>query len=53
MKKKTQNEFEKFDLTMRDLIKVSHSEVKAKLDQEKKTKKRKKEKHDNKNHNND
>jgi hypothetical protein len=37
------NEFEKFDRTMRDLLKVQHSEIKAKLDAEKraKTKKRK------------
>jgi len=31
-------EFEKFDSTMRKLIKVSHEELKAKLDAEKKAK---------------
>jgi hypothetical protein len=34
-------EFEKFDRAMRELIKVPHSEIKAKLDAEKKAKKRK------------
>lgn len=34
------NEFEKFDSTMRKLIKVSHSEIKAKLDKERSLKKR-------------
>lgn len=37
-------EFEKFDETMRRLLQVPHSEVKAKLDAEKKAKKRKKSK---------
>jgi len=34
-------EFDNFDRTMRTLIKVSHSEIKAKLDAEKAAKKRK------------
>lgn len=38
------NEFENFDRTMRELIKVPHGELKAKLDAEKKAKKRKKSK---------
>jgi hypothetical protein len=32
-------EYEKFDATMRKLIKVPHSKIKAKLDAEKKAKK--------------
>jgi hypothetical protein len=36
------SEFENFDRTMRDLIKVSHDELKAKLDEEKATKQSKK-----------
>ncbi len=36
------NEFENFDRTMRELVKVPHSEIKAKLDAEKRAKKRKK-----------
>jgi hypothetical protein len=36
--KKT-SEFEKFDDTIRDLLKVPHAEIKAKLDEEKKRKK--------------
>ena len=35
-------EYEKFDRTMRELMKVPHSEIKAKLDAEKLAKKRKK-----------
>jgi hypothetical protein len=35
MSKKTQTEFEAFDNTMRKLISVPHSEIKAKLDEEK------------------
>jgi hypothetical protein len=35
---KSPSEYEKFDRTMRDLIKVSHDELKAKLDAEKATK---------------
>jgi hypothetical protein len=35
---KTQNEFENFDATMRKLIKVPHSKIKAKLEAEKKAK---------------
>lgn len=38
---KRSTEFEKFDQTMRDLMKTPHSEIKAKLDAEKKAKKRK------------
>jgi hypothetical protein len=34
-------EFEKFDETMRKLVKVPHRKIKAKLDAEKKAKKRK------------
>lgn len=34
-------EFETFNRTMRELMKVPHSEIKAKLDAEKKAKKRK------------
>ena len=41
---KKQNEFDNFDRTMRELIKVPHSEIKAKLDAEKSAKKRKKSK---------
>jgi len=37
-------EFEKFDRTMRELLKVPHSEIKEKLDAEKQAKKRKKSK---------
>jgi len=38
-----ETDYERFDRTMHELIKVSHSEIKAKLDAEKaaKTKKRK------------
>lgn len=35
------SEFDNFDRTMRELIKVPHGEIKAKLDAEKKAKKRK------------
>ena len=35
------NEFEKFDQTMRRLMQVPHSRIKAKLDAEKAAKKRK------------
>lgn len=35
------SEFEKFNNTMRKLVKVPHSEIKAKLDAEKAAKKRK------------
>ncbi len=41
---KSSREFENFERTMRELMKVSHVEVKAKLDAEKATKKRKKSK---------
>ena len=36
------NEFVNFDRMMRELMKVPHSKIKAKLDAEKKAKKRKK-----------
>lgn len=39
---KSSPEFEKFDRTMRKLLAVPHSEIKAKLDAEKQAKKRKK-----------
>ena len=35
------DQFEKFDRTMHDLMKVPHSEIKSKLDAEKAAKKRK------------
>jgi hypothetical protein len=38
---KKDNEFEKFDTSMRALLKVPHSEIKSKLDAEKAAKKRK------------
>ena len=41
MKSDKSGEFSKFDRTMRELIKVPRSELKAKLDAEKKSKKRK------------
>jgi hypothetical protein len=37
-------EFQKFDQAVRGLLKVSHEEIKAKLEQEKAAKKRKKSK---------
>lgn len=39
---KKESEFANFDHTMRELLKVPHSELKAKLDAEKRDKKRKK-----------
>jgi hypothetical protein len=39
---KKNSEFDNFDRTMRDLMKVPHGEIKAKLDAEKRAKKRKK-----------
>jgi hypothetical protein len=42
MRKNT--EYEKFDHTMRQLMKVPHSEIKAKLDEEKAAKAEKKQK---------
>jgi hypothetical protein len=39
---KPTREFDNFDRTMRDLMSVPHSEIKAALDAEKATKKRKK-----------
>ena len=41
MTKQKQSEFEHFDSTMRTLMKVPHSEIKAKLDEEKAAKKKK------------
>jgi hypothetical protein len=38
---KCSNEYEKFDRMMRELIKVPHSEIKAKLDAEKAAKTKK------------
>jgi hypothetical protein len=40
MKKSESSEYENFDRTMRKLIAVPHSEIKAKLDAEKQAKKR-------------
>jgi len=37
-------QFENFDSTMRELLKVSHAEIKAKLEAEKKAKKQKRKK---------
>lgn len=42
MIEKKSSEFDKFDRTMQNLLKVPHSEIKARLDAEKKAKKRKK-----------
>lgn len=53
MTNKMNTEYDKFDRTMRELMKVPHSQIKAKLDAEKKIKKRKKEKHDTKHADND
>lgn len=39
---KQNKEFENFDRTMRELIKVPHSEIKAKLDAEKRAKQKRK-----------
>jgi len=39
---KNNKEFEKFDATMQRIIKVTHGEIKSKLDAEKAAKKRKK-----------
>lgn len=41
---KPSKEFEAFDRTIREVLKVTHSEVKAKLEEEKAGKKRKKSK---------
>lgn len=38
---KEQSEFQKFDRTMKELMTIPHSEIKAKLEAEKKAKKRK------------
>ena len=40
--KKASSEFEKFDRAMRELIKVPHSEIKRRMDAEKRAKARKK-----------
>jgi len=42
MKRRGSSEFENFDRTMRGLLRVSHREIKAKLEEEKAAKKRKK-----------
>ena len=42
MKPQTNNEFDNFERTMQKLIKVPHSEIKAKLDAEKKARAQKK-----------
>lgn len=39
---KSNKEYEKFDRTMRELMKVPHSEIKAKLEAEKKVKSQRK-----------
>jgi hypothetical protein len=39
---KRTSEFDNFDRIMRELVKVPHSEIKSKLDAEKRAKKRKK-----------
>ncbi len=41
---KRRMDFERFDNTMQALLKIPHSEIKAKLDAEKQAKKRKKDK---------
>lgn len=42
--KRRPSEYENFDRTVRELLKVPHSEIKAKLDAEKEAKKQKKSK---------
>jgi len=44
MKRNTASEYANFDRTMRRLLSVPHSEIKAKLDAEKASKKRRKSK---------
>lgn len=44
MSKQKQGEYENFDRIMCEVLKVPHSEIKAKLDEEKRAKKRKKSK---------
>jgi hypothetical protein len=39
---KTESEFERFENLVKQILKVPHSEIKAKLDAEKRAKKRKK-----------
>jgi hypothetical protein len=41
---KKRSEYDNFDRTVGELLKVPHSEIKAKLDEEKRAKKRKKSK---------
>jgi hypothetical protein len=43
MKKKSMSEYDTFEHTMRELLKVPHSAIKAKLEEEKKAKAKKKE----------
>jgi hypothetical protein len=47
---KKMSEFEKFDDTMRDLLKVTHAEIKATLEKEKAERKRKKPKQSSASH---
>jgi hypothetical protein len=42
VKRKASSEYENFDRTMRELITVPHSEIKAKLDAEKRAKEKRK-----------
>jgi hypothetical protein len=42
MQRKSSDEFERFDNTMRELMKVPHEVIKAKLDAEKRTKEKRK-----------
>ncbi len=42
LKKQSTNEYEQFDRTMRELLKVPHREIKAQIDAEKAAKKKKK-----------
>jgi len=50
---KTKTEHERFEDLLRGILRVPHSEIKAKLDAQKKVKKVKRGQHDHKNHNND
>jgi hypothetical protein len=42
MKAKTESEYDRFESLVREVLKVPHSEIKAKLDAENRAKKRKK-----------
>jgi hypothetical protein len=42
MKKRSSTEYDNFERTVEELLKIPHSEIKAKLDAEKQAKKRKK-----------